>query len=749
MSTGLLSSAVSGMQSAQIGLQTAGHNITNQNTPGFNRQRTVQASNIAMLTGSGFIGQGAHVSTVERMYDSFLNNQVNRSQATASELDTYYTQMAQIDNMLADAKAGLSPALQGFFTGVQQVAAYPSQLPARQAMLSSAEALVARFQGLEDRLREMYEDVNSQLSSQVSTVNSYAKQIAELNQTIIIAQSSISQPANDLLDQRDQLVAELNTLIKVTTTTNTDGSFNVFFGTGQQLVVGAQVMTMTTNPSVADPTRFAVGLMSGNSVQELPESLLTGGSIGGLVKFRSESLDKATNELGRNAASLALTFNAQHALGQDLLGQPGNANFFTVSQPKVIANSRNSSATPAVVSANFAAPSVDGLYTLARDAAVAAPFGFTLTRQSDGQVWTATGASTAAALTALQMSIPGSEGVTLTNASLEANASTQVLSPAATGTNFYTKLTNSDYKLSYDGANYSLLRLSDLKQWSNASLADLSTTVSNSEGFSISLASGTMANGDSFTIKPVSEAARNLAVNSTVAGDVRLVAAAMPFVAAATPANSGSGKISAGDAVSGFSAASIPAGGVTLTYASATGLLSLNGVPVGANISVTVGNTTTLYSGPTLPGPTVPTIPYTTGAKISYAGVSFDISGNLADGDSFSIKNNAGGVSDARNALALGKLQTQNTMSGKTASYQTAYAQLVSDVGNKTRQVSVMGDAQQALLKQSKAARESLSGVNLDEEAANLIRYQQAYQAAAKSLQIGTGLFDTLLGIMS
>ena len=87
-------------------------------------------------------------------------------------------------------------------------------------------------------------------------------------------------------------------------------------------------------------------------------------------------------------------------------------------------------------------------------------------------------------------------------------------------------------------------------------------------------------------------------------------------------------------------------------------------------------------------------------------------------------------------------------MSGKTATYQTAYAQLVSDVGNKTREISVTRDAQQALLKQTTAARESLSGVNLDDEAANLIRYQQAYQASAKALQIGSNLFDTILGIM-
>ena len=133
---------------------------------------------------------------------------------------------------------------------------------------------------------------------------------------------------------------------------------------------------------------------------------------------------------------------------------------------------------------------------------------------------------------------------------------------------------------------------------------------------------------------------------------------------------------------------------------------------------------------------------------MSFSGISFEISGSPKNGDTFQIARNSSGVSDSRNALLLGQLQTQNTMSGKTASYQTAYAQLVSDVGNKTRQISVTGDAQQALLKQTQTAREALSGVNLDEEAANLIKYQQAYQASAKAFQIGTGLFDTLLGIM-
>jgi len=834
MSTGLLSSAVSGMQAAQIALATAQHNISNQNTDGFNRQRIVQASNLAMLTGSGAIGQGTHVSTVERMYDSFLNNQVNGAQTSSSELETYYNQISQIDNMLADENSGLSPALQSFFTGLQQVSANPAQTAARQTMLSSAQSLVARYQGIETRLTEMYDGVNSQLQVQVASINSYAKQISELNQSIVVAQSAIQQPANDLLDQRDQLVAELNKLVSVSTTTNRDGSFNVFFGTGQQLVVGSQVMTMTATPSSSDPEKFVVGLSNSGGVQELPESLITGGSLGGLLKFRSESLEPAMNDLGRNAASLALTFNAQYGLGQDLLGQTagtGNftANFFTVSEPKVTASTRNNALTSAVVTASLAAPSIDGSYSLALNAAGTS---YTLTRQSDGTTWqagdlaalqalvpasegltltaptvtagyslslnsagtlytltrpdatTVTGATLAALQTAepagLTSARPGAKvtagytlaldstgtlytltrpdsttvtgatlaalqtaepaGLMLTGVSVAAGSSTQVSGAAASGANFYTKLTNSDYQLSYGGTplQYTVERLSDGASWSDANLTTLSTTVANSEGFSFSLASGSMSSGDSFLIRPVAEAARNLSVNSTVAGDARLIAAAMPISTSSASSNGGNGKISAGAATVGFGSPAI-SGSVSLTFNG--GSLTLANVPAGANISVTNGATTTVYPGPS--------IPYTSGATISFAGVSFQITGNLNNGDSFTLAKNQAGVSDSRNALALGKLQTQNTMSGETATYQVSYAQLVSDIGNTTRQVSVTGEAQTALLTQSQDAREAMSGVNLDEEAANLIRYQQAYQASAKSLQIGTTLFDTLLGIMN
>lgn len=750
MATGLINSGVSGLQVAQLGLATTSHNIANASTAGYNRQRIVQASNVAMATGSGFIGQGANVSTIERMYSRFLNSQVNSAQTEVSSLDAYYAQISQIDNMLADTSSGLSPALQDFFTGVQQVAANPSQVPSRQAMVSSAQALVARFQGLNDQLSQMYDSVNGQITSTVSAVNSYATQIGSLNEQIIIAQSSNNQPANDLLDQRDQLVAELNKLIKVTTTTNTDGSFNVFIGTGQQLVVGTQVSSLAAMQSSADASRITVGLKTYGGNQELPESLISGGSLGGLLSFRSETLDKTANDLGRSAASLALTFNAQYALGQDLLGQvAGDTNFvsdfFTISQPTVVANGNNTSA--AVVLATLAAPSIDGSYALSWDSTATPPYA--LTRQSDGKIWAGDDLSH---LYDAQGNLPGSsEGLDLTAGGplslVDGGAAIPVYGTAASTANYYTKLTNSDYQLSYNGSGYSMVRLSDGKQWPAvgdppyATLNDLSTAITNSEGFSITLGSGPMNAGDSFLIKPVNDAARNIAVNPTVAADVRLINAAMPFKTAVGKDNSGTGTISAGVTIQGFDSAAIPTGGLSISYTSNTvppGTLTLTGA---TNISVTVGSSTTVYPGPN--------IPYTSGATISFAGISFSITGNLTTGDTFSLAKNTAGVSDARNALLLGKLQTQKTMSGATATYQTAYAQLVSDIGNKARQISVNSDAQQALLEQSQAAQQSLSGVNLDEEAANLIKYQQAYQASAKALKIGTDLFDTILGIMN
>jgi flagellar hook-associated protein 1 FlgK len=140
-------------------------------------------------------------------------------------------------------------------------------------------------------------------------------------------------------------------------------------------------------------------------------------------------------------------------------------------------------------------------------------------------------------------------------------------------------------------------------------------------------------------------------------------------------------------------------------------------------------------------------VAFTSGAPISFNGWTIAISGAARAGDVFTVTQNSGGVSDNRNAALLAGLQSVKTIAGGTATYQSAYSQSVAAIGSKTREAQVASAAQEALVQQTEAAQQSLSGVNLDEEAANLIRYQQMYQASGKMIEIASKLFDTLLAI--
>ncbi|MDT3668915.1 MAG: flagellar hook-associated protein FlgK [Aromatoleum sp.] len=477
---GLLGIGLTGINSAQANLLTTSHNITNANTPGYNRQTTVITTNDPLFSGAGFFGQGSKVDGVRRQYDQFLGQQVLNASARKEEFSAYGAQISQLDNLLADPNAGLSPALADFFAGVQDVATNPASIPARQALISTAESLAARFNSLDTRLNEIRDLNEGQIVSTIDSINAYARQIADMNQRIGVLQvGGPSIPANDLLDQRDNLVTELNKLVKVSTLTESDGSLSVFVGSGQSLVVGSAVSQLEVRrPDPADPFRGEIHLVAPNNGSvSLPDSLFSGGQLGGLLKFRGETLDSARTQLGQLAISVATEFNAQHRAGLALDGTTTNIDFF----------------------------------------------------------------------------------------------------------------------------------------------ADIGPMAA--DPVSLRMAAGSFA-----------------------------VAISDPRAIAASGAN---------DAARGVAA----------------------------------------------------------------------------------------GGSNNENALKLAALQSTRIMNGGTATFQSSYSQLVSFVGNKTREVQIGEAAQEAQLQQATDAQQALSGVNLDEEAANLIRYQQSYQAAARVMSVAGTLFDEILSI--
>ncbi len=170
MGSSIFSIGLTGLNAAQAGLVTTSHNISNAGTSGYSRQNTVQSTNPAMFTGAGFFGEGTRVDTVKRAYNNFLTNQVLAADTRFNEYDTFATEIGQIDNMLSDPTVGLSPALADFFSGVQEVAANPASIPARQSMLSTGESLVARFHNLSDRLNEIRSGIEGQIKETVSQI---------------------------------------------------------------------------------------------------------------------------------------------------------------------------------------------------------------------------------------------------------------------------------------------------------------------------------------------------------------------------------------------------------------------------------------------------------------------------------------------------------------------------------------------------------------------------------------------------
>jgi len=342
-----------GLLVVQNRLQTAGHNINNAATAGYNRQTVLSQTAGATPTSAGWIGRGVQAVSVQRSYDNFLQNQLTSSLTRGAALKTYGDQISQINNLVADRTVGISPGIQQFFDSLDAVASAPADVAARQELIGRANSLAAQIRDANAFLDNQRINVNTQVDTTVKQINSYLDRIQDLNRQITTAKATNpGQPPNDLLDQRDQLVSELGQLVDVKAYEQ-DDRVSLTIGNGQTVLGGDSVYYLEVHPSKADPARLAVNYTTkdaaGNTIPiEMDDSRITGGKLGGLLTFRSEALDATQNDLGRIALGISIAINEQHAKGYDLSGSPGGE-FFNVGTPKAIGNEKNSATagTPA------------------------------------------------------------------------------------------------------------------------------------------------------------------------------------------------------------------------------------------------------------------------------------------------------------------------------------------------------------------------------------------------------------------
>ncbi len=333
---GLLDTAVTGLRVSQSALRTAGHNIANANTAGFSRQNIEVQTNIPSFSGSGYIGNGASVVSVQRTANEFVTNQLRVDTSLSHSQTTFSDNIRQLDTLLSDPSSGLSSALDTFFATIQNGADDPTSIPARQLIISEADNLAARFHTIYESFETMNESVNQKMQVAVSQINALASNIANLNVSIASASGASDNPPNDLLDQRDEALRELSELVSIQTYTQGD-QLNVIVGGGQSLVVGAVARELTLIPGELDPTQKDVAYRDSQGSQTITR-FLEGGEVGGLLEFRESILADSFNELGRIAMVMASTFNDVHSQGVDLNNNFGGRFFRDVNEAGLVLN---------------------------------------------------------------------------------------------------------------------------------------------------------------------------------------------------------------------------------------------------------------------------------------------------------------------------------------------------------------------------------------------------------------------------
>lgn len=775
MGDSFLNIGVSGLSIAQRALTTTGHNIANANNPAYSRQRVDISSREPNQIAAGYLGNGARVDGISRLVDQYLVRDLRATTSSAEKTIAINELVTQLDNLLADPEAGLSPVIDRFFGAVQDVADDPASSSGRNVLLAESRILAQRFQQIDNQITGIEDAINSRLRDAISEINTLATGIADANEQIRLNQSrdANSQP-NDLLDERDELIRQLSELVNVSVTEQQDGTVNVAIGSGQPLVVGVQPSRLAAATNEFEPLRVEVA-QADVPGRPIISSFLTGGRVGGLLEARTDLIDDSRNILGRLAITLSATFNAQHRQGLDLEGNLGGDFFtdLTTAAPVVLPHVDNS--TPAVA-ASAVVSDVTDLTTSDYELRVQAGR-VSIERLADGEVTDVT-ADLGALVAAPGVATTTVDGVDLTFNGALVNgdrflvqptrqasrsmglavsnaAAIAAASPATSGADVdnagSATVSPADVvdPLTYIPDNYRVVAAGD----AGTAATDLFTggegvftdVVGTDDPLVYDLqingvtvhtqAEGDPALADVFALRDAINGAGDANVALTgVKAYVEGPPGAETLYLTQQPARNSA--ITVGERLTG---ASDPGDQFTGYF----GTTLSGAAPTASSTIAAAADSYVVLDGA---GATVTSGAYTSGSPITFNGVEVTVRGSAALGDTFRVDPNTFGVGDNRNALALADLQQTPFLNSGTASYQDAYGELVVEVGGLARETNIARDAQETLLENAVSARNTVSGVNLDEEAANILRFQQAYQAAAQIISVADEIFQELIG---
>ncbi len=704
----LFTMATSGLNASNKLLATTSNNIANINSEGYVRERTEFTSRL---------GGGVDFGFTDRVLDVFAQNQLRRDTSTVGEHQAFNDRVSSLDNVLAAEANSISASMTRFFAAVQTATDDPTNMPSRDAIIGEATGMLNRINQMGDFFKDKEQEVELQIQNIVSTANGLVQQIGDLNEAIQVAQgSSTVDTPSKLLNQRDQAILELSELvaIDVRRSSNRDDGVVVNLTSGESLVLADGTFNVFAIGGEPDYTNRDLKLVTNyappknNTTINILEQKL-GGAIGGIYRYREQVLEPAQRDLGKLATALADTLNTQNRQGMDLDRQLGQ-----------------------------------DLFSIAEFRGINYPENSNLELGIQGRI------------------IPGAGGEITSND----YKVTVLTAPSGNPATFDVEVAaiTTDGRPVLDNENNPITQVSTIT-------AELGTYNATIGGIELQFDDGaSYAVGDAFLVQPTRLAAANLSITTTRAedlafakplrinmsidnlGDAQLINTS---VSNTVVDNTGSDPRTSGFngnyGIQDVSESPSPIFGapakVRFTSDDAYEVLDNNNQVITTVTGATDLNN--LLSQAKDNG--VPAWPVEFAALDDYPGYDFSLQGRPVANDEFTLEYNNNGVNDNRNALDMALLQQEDYVrlsdgtQGNKATFNEAYASLVGQVGSASAGSKVELEAAKVMQVQSSEWFESTSGVSLDEEAANLIQFQQSYAAAARILTTAQEMFDTIL----
>lgn len=678
----LINIGLSGLTANQAAMNVIGNNVANADTKGYSRQTVSTAATGMQNIGVGYLGSGTTISDVRRIYNSYMERQLQTTTSLSADAEAYQTQVNATDSLLSDSSTGIASALTSFFTSLQTAASSPNDSSARQLLLTQAQGLSSRFQSISSQLSQQNDGINSQLKALSDQVNNLSSQVASLNQQISALSASGTQP-NSLLDARNEAVRSLNELVGVTVQER-DGSYDVYLGTGQPLVSGVNSNKLSAGPSTTDSGQFSLTLQMPNFTTDVT-SVATGGSIGGLLRYRSDVLNPTINSLGRIALTVSDAVNTQLGQGLDANGQFGSSLFADINNSIAITQRSVGAITNNAASGNLDVKITDTSQLTTYDYQVkfSDADNYSVTR-SDG---TSMGSyklsdSPAPTIDGFQLSLNGG--------GLSAGDSFKV-QPTRSGTNSIGTTLTDPSKLAFAAP---LVGTAGSSNTGTGVITQPTLTTQLDTSDPVALSEMQNAVKNSTPVKLVFSAASGGSQNYTMYN--------------AQGASIGTGSIVPGQAN---------------TLSLSISMVDANGNPIldGSGAQKTFSAEMTLNGSPA--------------ASDSFS-VAFNSAGKTDN-------------RNAQQLLALQTKATIGVRDGNTGmSLTNANASLVENVGAKAAQAKTDVGLTGSLLDTAKNNRDSVSGVSLDEEASSLVKYQQYFTASSQIIKTAQSIFDTLINAL-